>query len=154
MEIETFSIVHTHTHTHTGDHREKKGTFTGYYVVLTDDLLPYYRAATPMSPARAQWRDGRTGARERTGVRSEAKRGETHTHVTEKGYVRGLLECVRGMCVLGVCPRYVCAWSVSEVCVCLECVRGMCVLGVCPRYVCAYYCAWPRWQRKYSLNVW
>jgi len=28
--------------------------------------------------------------------------------------------------VLGVCPRYVCAWSVSEVCVCLLlCVAKM-----------------------------
>jgi hypothetical protein len=121
--------THTHTHAHTGDHKEKKGAFTGYYVVLTDDLLPYYRAATPMSPARAQWRDGKRGARERTGVGSDAKleklkeRGEKHSHVTQKGYVPGLLECVRGMCV----NPY---WSVSEICVCLH----------IPRYVVSQVC--------------
>ena len=102
-------------------------------MVLTDDLLPYYRAATPVSPARAHWRDGRRGAGERTGMGSEAKlenleqlkeRGETHSHVNEKGYVRGLLECVRGMCV----NPY---WSVSEVCVCLPIPRYVCVLGMC-----------------------
>ena len=52
------------------------------------------------------------------------ERGETHSHVNEKGYVRGLLECVRGMCV----NPY---WSVSEVCVCLPIPRYVCVLGMC-----------------------